>query len=687
KTALVFAAVVAFVACAAFPDHKDYKQLADKQFLAKQRDVLRLFHRVHQHNILNDQVEVGNTYDIEANIGNYKYPRVVKQFMAYFKKGMLPRGEPFSVNYEKHREQAIMLYDLLYFANDYDTFYKTACWARDRVNEGMFMYSFSIAVFHRDDMQGVMLPPPYEVYPYLFVDHDVIHMAQKYWMKNAGSGEHHSHVIPVNFTLRNQDQLLAYFTSDVNLNAFNTYYRYYYPSWYNTTLYGHNIDRRGEQFYYTYKQIYARYFLERLSNDLPDVYPFYYSKPVKSAYNPNLRYHNGEEMPVRPSNMYVTNFDLYYIADIKNYEKRVEDAIDFGYAFDEHMKPHSLYHDVHGMEYLADMIEGNMDSPNFYFYGSIYHMYHSMIGHIVDPYHKMGLAPSALEHPETVLRDPVFYQLWKRVDHLFQKYKNRLPRYTHDELAFEGVKVENVDVGKLYTYFEQYDMSLDMAVYVNNVDQISNVDVHARQYRLNHKPFTYNIEVSSDKAQDVYVRVFLGPKYDYLGREYDLNDRRHYFVEMDRFPYHVGAGKTVIERNSHDSNIIAPERDSYRTFYKKVQEAYEGKSQYYVDKGHNYCGYPENLLIPKGKKGGQAYTFYVIVTPYVKQDEHDFEPYNYKAFSYCGVGSERKYPDNKPLGYPFDRKIYSNDFYTPNMYFKDVIIFHKKYDEVGVQGH
>jgi hypothetical protein len=96
-----------------------------------------------------------------------------------------------------------------------------------------------------------------------------------------------------------------------------------------------------------------------------------------------------------------------------------------------------------------------------------------------------------------------------------------------------------------------------------------------------------------------------------------------------------------------------------------------------------YCGYPERLLLPRGKKGGQVFTFYVIVTPYVKQSEYDFQAYNYKAFSYCGVGINNKYPDDKPLGFPFDRPIYGGDFYTPNSYFKDVIVFHKKEEEVN----
>jgi hypothetical protein len=99
------------------------------------------------------------------------------------------------------------------------------------------------------------------------------------------------------------------------------------------------------------------------------------------------------------------------------------------------------------------------------------------------------------------------------------------------------VRVENVEVGKLYTYFEPFEFGMENAVYVSKMEQISTTDIRARMYRLNHKPFTYKIEVSCDRAVNMMVRVFLGPKYDFLGREFDLNDRRHYFVMMDSFVY------------------------------------------------------------------------------------------------------------------------------------------------------
>jgi hypothetical protein len=51
---------------------------ADKVFLMKQQNVLNLVHRLHQKSVFTDQVDVGNTYDIEAHINNYKVRMAIK---------------------------------------------------------------------------------------------------------------------------------------------------------------------------------------------------------------------------------------------------------------------------------------------------------------------------------------------------------------------------------------------------------------------------------------------------------------------------------------------------------------------------------------------------------------------------------------------------------------------------------
>lgn len=104
-------------------------------------------------------------------------------------------------------------------------------------------------------------------------------------------------------------------------------------------------------------------------------------------------------------------------------------------------------------------------------------------------------------------------------------------------------------------------------------------------------------------------------------------------------------------------------------------------------------------MLPKGKHGGQTYQFYVIVSPYKaptllgkKQQEqksyqtiydklHEGEVYEY--FKYPMVGLGVQYLDAYPLGYPFDRTIDEYNFYVPNSYFQDVLIYHKHLDEVN----
>jgi hypothetical protein len=56
------------------------------------------------------------------------------------------------------------------------------------VNPLMFWYSFTIAVLHREDTRDVIMPPPYEVYPYFFVDNEVIQKGYEYWMMSKADG-------------------------------------------------------------------------------------------------------------------------------------------------------------------------------------------------------------------------------------------------------------------------------------------------------------------------------------------------------------------------------------------------------------------------------------------------------------------------------------------------------------------
>lgn len=178
-----------------------------------------------------------------------------------------------------------------------------------------------------------------------------------------------------------------------------------------------------------------------------------------------------------------------------------------------------------GFDMLGKIIESSPDSPNHRFYGDLMVLAHQVLGYSSHPVHEYKVVPSALEHFETALRDPIFYQFYKRITFYFLQYKSHLPHYTHTELMYPGVKIENIHVDKLYTYFEKFNFEITNALYVTE-DEFHKDDfkVFATQKRLTHKPFSYKVNVVSDKTEDVVVRVFLGPKFDEQEHEIPMTE-------------------------------------------------------------------------------------------------------------------------------------------------------------------
>jgi len=208
----------------------------------------------------------------------------VKDFLIAYKKGMLPRGDIFSVFYEPHRLQMIKLFDLFYFAKDYETLYKIACWSRDRVNEYMFVYALSTAVYHRADMRGIVLPPFYEMFPQKFVDSEVVFKAYHEYMNHKDAPEYTTSIPVSNYTefwtQHDMEQRIAYFGEDLGISMHNKFMHLEYPFWMDGKKYGLTMDRKGELFYWIYDQLLARYELERVANYMPETEGIDFVNPI-----------------------------------------------------------------------------------------------------------------------------------------------------------------------------------------------------------------------------------------------------------------------------------------------------------------------------------------------------------------------------------------------------------------------
>lgn len=567
------------------------------------------------------------------------------------------------------------------------------------MNPGLFVYALNVAIVHRKDFAGYELPAIYEIFPHYFFNFDVIQRAQMYKQQGFYGVKKvdgvYNLVLNANYSSYNaysyEDQYVSYFTEDIGLNAYYYYFNIDYPFWMGGEEYGLYKDRRGEFYMFFHQQLLARYYMERLSHNMGSIKEFTWYTPIQSYY-PNIRTYYGYPFISRDKGHVIYQEHNHYDVDfIASYEQRLLDAIDSGFFL---MSDGTYFNFSYpgGFEYLGNLIQGNPDSQNVKYYNYMFQVFRTFGKYFGKNYQYTGTVyPSVLYMPETTLRDPAYWSFLKRVFVFYYKFSENLTPYTYKEIGFDGVRIESVDVDKLITYFDYFDADITNAVdveyykqdrltefgrfgrvsYYNGEDFV----IKARQMRLNHAPFKVNIKLDSNVAAPAVVRIYLGPKYDETGRLLTLNENRFNFVLLDKFRYDLSAGNNLITRASTDFFMQVKDRTTYYELYKWLMLAKSGEKQWQMDNTEAHSGFPNRLILPMGKKGGQTYRLFVHVSPFYAPDVPQYSTYD-RVIS-TGIGSGSRFVDKLPFYYPFDRRIDEYQWYTPNMYYYDVNIFHK----------
>jgi len=120
-----------------------------------------------------------------------------------------------------------------------------------------------------------------------------------------------------------------------------------------------------------------------------------------------------------------------------------------------------------------------------------------------------------------------------------------------------------------------------------------------------------------------------------------------------------------IVRNSQDCFFVIPDPEPSEILYKKVLKATLNASDSFSYTERIY-GFPERLILPKGKKEGMPFQIFVYVNPV----EGEPIPYMSRVF-----GSYKF--DNKPYGFPLDKSVFNFRYDGSNMMLKDIMIYHK----------
>ncbi|XP_050732772.1 hemocyanin A chain-like isoform X2 [Eriocheir sinensis] len=581
---------------------------------------------------------------------------------------LLEQKHWFSLFNTRQREEALMLVDVLLNCQDFDTFTANAAYFREHMNEGEFVYALYIAVTHSELTQGVVLPPLYEVTPHMFTNSEIIDKAYAAKMTQT-PGE-----FKMTFTgsKKNPEQRVAYFGEDIGMNSHHVHWHMDFPFWWH----GDEIDRKGELFFWAHHQLTARFDAERLSNYLPPVDELYWDRPIKEGFAPHTSYKYGGEFPTRPDNKDFEDVDgVARIRDLKEMESRIRDAIAHGYID----KPDGSHVDIdndEGINMLGAAIESSTSSANAAYYGALHNQAHRVLGSQADPHGKFNLSPGVMEHFETATRDPSFFRLHKYMDNIFKEHKDKLPPYTVDELKYENVEIHGVDVDELVTFFEDFEFDLSNAL--DTSDNVADVSVKAHIPRLNHKDFSYNIRYHADHADKVTVRVYITPKNDENGVRRPIEENRWHSILIDTFWTNVEAGDHVIHRSGSDSNVAIPDSLHFQDLIAKADEAVASGSELQLDVGRS-CGQPQRLLLPKGNEEGLEFWFSVIITSGDDGAHSDLDTNDHGGnHAYCGIPGE-KYPDKRPMGFPFERRIPKKSVIVdlPNFDGHIVRIFHR----------
>jgi len=485
---------------------------------------------------------------------------------------------------------------------------------------------------------------------------------------------------PVDYTrdidFFNDHTKISYFTEDLGWNAYWYYLNMDYAFFLEGKQFGLNKDRRGEHWVYTLQQMLARYYFERLSNGFGDIPEFSFFGHIEHGYDPQLISYNGVGYSYR-KNYYefqsYGNFDM--MNQVYSFFKRIYDILDNG-----------IYKTVDGqtidlrkpesIEFIGNLMQGNIDTYDKYFF-QYWYLLSNMYFADVD-YNDYEVFPNVFMNFETMLRDPMFYIFHKKIADVYFRFKSYLKPYTREELTFPGVTIKDFKIDELVTYFDLVDF--DVSNLLN--DKMTFADgefvwdkaLFARQARLNHKPFNFEFVFESDKVQKAVVRVFMGPKFDEYGRTISLTENRENFMEIDEFVYDLKAGNNQFKRSSKDFYWTVSDRTTYTELYKYIMLAYEGKYDYPIDFTSPHCGFPDRLILPHGWAKGLPMQFAVFIYPYQAKTEQFV---NYDHTYYCGIGSGARFIDEKPFGYPFDRTVDEYQYYVPNMFFKDVKIYHE----------
>ncbi|KAJ8679159.1 hypothetical protein QAD02_014946 [Eretmocerus hayati] len=599
----------------------------------------------------------------------------------------LPRRETFSVFIPAQQKMAAYLIMLFIGMRTPEDLLSLAAYCRNRLNPQMLIYALSVAMLHRQDTRDIDLPHFNEIFPDKFMDSRIFSQAREQFSV-LPNGVQIPLEIPLDFTGSDAEaeHRVAYWREDIGVNLHHWHWHLVYP--FEGPQVVVNKDRRGELFYYMHHQLLSRFNTERLCNNLARSKPLdNLRETIPEGYFPKLdQIIAGRAWPSRPSNMKLSNVNrtadgfAVTLSQMESWRDALIKAMISRRMRDP--KGSEVYlDDTRGIDILGNAMEASIISINRDFYGSYHNLGHIMISTVHDPDHRHLESVSVMGDSTTAMRDPIFYRWHQHIDDLFSIFKDRINPYSQQELNYPGISVTDVRVNSpnaspntFNTYWTKSDIDLS-----RGLDFSARGPILARVQHLNHDEFKYTIVVNNANNKEMVgtVRIFLAPKFNEQGRPLPINEQRKMMIEMDKFFARLKRGSNVLERSSTESSVTIP----YEATFRNVDKGRPSSDNTSASLAFNFCGcgWPHHMLLPRGTPQGYPMELFVMVSDFELDRVDQKDPSGCsESISFCGL-RDRKYPDARAMGFPFDRTARAgvkslSEFLTPNMKVQQVNI-------------
>nr|ACM61983.1 prophenoloxidase [Penaeus chinensis] len=577
----------------------------------------------------------------------------------------VPLGSPFSFFIKTHRQAAKDLCDVFMKTKNAEDLLQVAARVHGHVNETLYIYALSFVILRKKELRNSRLPSIIEVFPGKFILQEKLMEAQ---LEINRSDPNESTPIVVEHGLEfagtqlKPEHRLSYWREDYGINAHHWHWHLVYPIDMDV-----NQDRKGELFYYMHQQMIARYDMERLCLGLPRVQKLEnWRAPIDDGYFSKLTVNNsGRAWGTRQDDTKMHDFqrndfglDFTEVTDLEIWRSRILDAIHQGFMIDSQGERVILSDDVtsrqarHRYPRRCVGVDSNI-SVNSRYYGDLHNMGHVLLAFSHDPdfAHKEEMA--VMGDTATAMRDPVFYRWHKFVDDTFQEYKLMQKPNTEEQLNLSGVKIERVGVVRnneadvLHTGWNTRLFEASRGLDFNGRS------VMVRLTHLDHEPFNYHLQVnnSGKGIKDVTVRAFLALKLNARGQEMSFMEQRILWAEMDKFTVSLKPGSNHIVRSSKDSSITNTEELTFRDLENVDPESPAAAAFNFCG-----CGGPQHMLLPRGRPEGMAFQLFFMLTDYAQDKVTQRTTQGCaNGVSFCGI-QDAKYPDTRPMGFPFDRR-------------------------------